>query len=208
MKVKWIDAGMPEIIIKEELYEVTDLPLTHVDSNSFLKDRNENEIKKRIEEIIEQEAPITEWLLIKRLINSFGILKAGTHIRKKMFDILDGMELNKSEEYDKTIYWKQTQRPTRYKRFRLPGSDEESARDVTNIPIIEISNAVYKVLVDEGSLKYDDLARLTALKLRYTRMGSNVKQSIKRAINMATKRYPIQVKDNIYCAFESDSMLK
>ena len=135
MKVKWIDAGMPEIIIKEELYEVTDLPLTRIDSSSFLKDRNENEIKKRIKRIIEQEAPITEWLLIKRLINSFGIQKAGTHIRKKMFDILDDMELNKNEEYDKTIYWKDSQRPTRYKRYRLPGGNEESARDVNNVPL-------------------------------------------------------------------------
>ncbi len=208
MKVKWIDIGKPDIIIKEEVYEVTSLDFTRVNVNDFLKEGNEEEIISRIRKVIDTEAPITEWLLIKRVINSFNIQKAGIHIRKKMFDILDQIDLNINEEYDMTIYWKDTQRIARYKTYRVPGYNEESIRDVTNVPIIEISNVVYKVLQEEGNLIFDDLARLTALKLGYTRMGSNVKKATKRGIEMALERYPIEKSGNFYCAYNDSNMLK
>lgn len=208
MKVKWIDVGEPEINIREEIYKVTSLPITQMDANSFLKDGNEKEIMKRIEAVIDCEAPITEWLLIKRVINSFGIMKAGIHVRKKMFNILDNMNLNSSEEYDQKIYWRSSQRPKRYKAYRLPNKSEEAARDVTNIPVTEISNVVYQVLIEEENLDYKELMRLSALRLGYTRMGTNVKLNMKRAITMAEERYPIEKKGNIYYAYKGRDMLK
>ena len=208
MKVNWIDIGKIDIVIKEKTYEVTKLPITKVDSNSFLKEGNEKEIEARILDVIEIEAPITEWLLIKRVINSFGVYKAGIHVRKKMFDILDGMDLKSTEEYDNKIYWKESIRPSRYKTFRVPGRSEESARDITNIAVSELSNCVYQVLVEEGELEYEELARLTALRLGYTRMGSNVRLGMKRAIEMAVDRYPIKKQGNIYRAYNSGNMLK
>lgn len=189
--MKWIDVKEPtkKRNVKKAVYEVAQLPQTEIDSNQFLKAENTKEIKKRILQVIEVEAPITEWLLIKRVINSFGIWKAGTNIRTKMFSILDTMHLNDMEDYDMHIYWRNDQIPKKYYTFRLFGDEEEACRDIINVPTIEISNAIYFILNEEGPMDYETLTRTTAAMLGYTRMGSNVVSQMKRGVKQAVKRF-------------------
>ncbi|MBR2066730.1 MAG: DUF3320 domain-containing protein [Solobacterium sp.] len=198
MKVKWIDMGAPKFSVKAKEYKVTDLPYTKVEASAFVRDENEKEIRKRIEKVIETEAPISEWLLIKRVINSFGIMKAGIHVRNKMFKILDNMELKTSDDYDKQIYWRNDQREARYKTYRI-AKQEEAIRDITQVPTCEIASAVYAICQEKNeSYSYDELARLTAQLLGYTRMGSNVKLAMKRGIAYAVSEYPLQKNGSNY----------
>ena len=202
MKMKIIDVGQPtfDIRVKEEVYQATNLSCTRVRSSDFLKNQDTREIVNRIERVIEQEAPIDEWLLIKRVINSFGIQKAGVHVRKKMFEILDQMALNVEEEFDNAIYWKDRQKPRKYRSYRVFGRDDESKRDVTHVPIREMANAVYAMIKENPGLDEESLARITAAKMGYTRMGSNVTQSLNRAIKMAVETYHIDKRNGHFYA--------
>ena len=201
-KVKWIKVEVQdprERKIKAQPYAVTKLPVTRTTSKLFLEMPNDEEIKKRIVAVIKEEAPITEWLLIKRVINSFGIQKAGVHIRTKMFDVLDNMKLKIEEEYDQQIYWRSSQVPQNYRIYRTFTNDDESHRDVTNVPIIEISNAIAETLEENERMDYESLVRETACKLGYTRLGKNVTQAMKRGVQMACERYPIKKDGSNYC---------
>ncbi len=199
--VKWIKLDTKNIgdrPIQKEVYHVTKLPITRMESNRFLEMPNENEIAERILKVIDEEAPITEWLLIKRVINSFGIQKAGVHIRTKMFDVLDNMNLKKIEEYDMPIYWRTSQIPANYKSYRVFSNDEESHRDITNVPICEIANAVADTLKENKQMDYESLVRESANKLGYTRLGKNVIVAMKRAVQQACEKYPVKKEGSIY----------
>ncbi|MCR5794517.1 MAG: DUF3320 domain-containing protein [Solobacterium sp.] len=176
---------MHKVISK--VYTVTDLPFTSVSSDAFVSGDHEKDIRKRIQQVIEEEAPITEWLLIKRVINSFNIWKAGTNIRTYMKKILDSMPLHTTQDPEQVIYWKRNQDKT-YSVFRLFGRDELACRDALQLPCAECANAVVYTANRQPGLTMDELVRQTALLMGYTRIGSNVGKKMNEAVRFALKK--------------------
>lgn len=172
--------------VKESIYTVTDLPFTSCGLQTFLEGSMDDEIRHRIRSVIKKEAPITEWLLIKRVINNFDIWKAGSNVRTLMVSILSDMGLRTTIENDTVVFWRRTQDPKTYNEYRLFGKDDLSCRDVTNVPVPEITNAMAAVLKKNGSMEYEELSRATAELLGYSRMGSNVKEAMRQAAEYGT----------------------
>lgn len=170
----------------QKIYTAADLPFTAVTSEEFLSGELTGEIRKRIQTVIRTEAPITEWLLIKRVINSFGIYKAGARIRPEMEAVLAGMKLNVRTDKTGSVYWKAKQNPDTWNEYRLFGDYDLTCRDVQYVPDAEIANAAAGT-AEKQVLEYKDLARQTAELLGYTRMGSNVTDGMKRGIDLAVK---------------------
>lgn len=183
--------------ISEKVYEAADLPFTEVSSADFLSGSSTAEIRKRIKAVINTEAPVTEWLLIKRVINSFGIYKAGSQIRPEMEAVISSMKLNCTQDGTGRVYWKPKQNPEAYSEYRIGGKYDVTCRDVQYICDIEIANAAASVL-EEEALDYAALAKKTALKLGYTRMGSNVTEGMKRGIACALKTKRIRRSGDTY----------
>ncbi len=178
-------------------YAICDLPFTSVSSDELLTGDFNAEIEKRIKAVIQTEAPIHEWLLIKRVINSFDLYKAGTRIKAHMDGILAGMKLNAVNDKSGKVFWKSKQKPADYNVYRLFGAYDQTCRDVLYVPDIEIANAAASIAAKE-SLAYEDLARQTAALLGYTRMGTNVVSGMKRGIAYAVKTKRIAVKSGKY----------
>lgn len=182
-----------------QVYSAADLPFTQCDSLDFVSGDYDREIAKRIVKVIREEAPITEWLLIKRVINSFGIYKAGSKIKAHMEKLLMNMRLNDTRDKTGTVYWKEKQKPSSYNVYRVFGAYDETVRDVQYVPDAEIANAAASVL-EEENLTYEDLARKTAFLLGYTRMGTNVTAGMKRGIECAVKMKKIRQQS---CEYEN-----
>ena len=170
-------------VVKKE-YVPAKLPYTPISSVNFIKQDNSREIEKRILKTIRDEAPITDKLVKKRVINSFDIMKAGKHVDAKMELVLAGMDLNCVKDKSTRIYWRNDQKPKKYAEYRIH-KNEETKRDVTWIASEEVANAVIAILEKEGVLPYEQLARKTALVFDYTRMGSNVTKAMKKGISKA-----------------------
>ncbi|MBR4162375.1 MAG: DUF3320 domain-containing protein [Solobacterium sp.] len=183
---------------KKKIYQVTDLPFTSVSSKDFLENPPVAEIKKRIQTVIKKEAPITEWLLIKRVINSFDIWRSGSSIKELMTDVLLSMPLAKTAEHNDSVYWKKQSDPASYNEYRIFGNDDLSCRDVMQVPEAELANALCAVLSEKGSLPYDELTRETAALMGYTKMGSNVKACMDNAVKYSVKHKKIQKKKELY----------
>lgn len=181
----------------QKIYSASDLPFLSLTSDELLSGQYDAEIESRIRRVIDTEAPITQWLLIKRVINSFDLYKAGSRIRVYMEELLGRMKLNDTRDRTGTVYWKNRQKPADYNIYRLFGSYDLTCRDVQYVPDAEIANAAASVCEKE-SLDYEGLSRKTAALLGYTRMGSNVTAGMKRGIDHAVKTKRLRIRSGKY----------
>jgi hypothetical protein len=94
------------------------------------------------------------------------------------------MDLNNTNQGDTTFYWKNGQNPDAFVEYRVSG-DGDQRRDVRDVPVQEIANAIYAVLYEQVSMGQDDLLRETANKLGYTRLGNNVLSALAMGIQYA-----------------------
>ncbi len=178
-------------MITIQTYEAADLPVTKIDSQNFTELVSIPEVKQRVKAVIATEAPITEWLLIKRVINSFQVYKSGSKIRPFMTEILKNMKLKVTEDETGSVYWSAKTNPKNYNRVRVFGSYEETCRDVTQVPTVEIANALLYVLRNQV-MEEDVLIRTAAQLLGYSRMGTNVREGMQRGLRLALKEKKIR----------------
>ena len=177
-----------------EQYQITKLPITYLSVdylvNPYYDYGATGEVRHRVLTVLEQESPICENLLTRRVIQSFSIARAGSRIQNYMSGIYRSLDLNYTTNSDGVkFYWKASQNPDTYTDFRA-NSEGENKRDAKEIPVQEASNAVCRALEEQFSLPKDDLVRAAANLMGINRIGSSVKTLFNRAIIWAenTKR--------------------
>ena len=150
---------------KQEIYRPVKLPAGPVSSSDFISGAYDDEILKRIRLTVSAEAPVSERLLIKRVINSFGIMKAGSQVRPVVDRCIAAAHMKQTQGSSGTVYWKKTQDPLNYMTFRLAASEAEK-RDVLDLADEETAAAVSAVIRGRSDVIYGDLARETAALLK------------------------------------------
>ena len=134
-------------------------------------------VRDKIQRIVSAEAPISLAMITRRLLQSYGIARAGSRIQTYLNTMLKNMDLKTTKQGDAVFYWKDGQDPKDYVGFRVSG-DGEQHRDALDVAVQEVANAVCVVLHEQISMERSDLIRETALKLGYTRIGSNVLSAV------------------------------
>lgn len=165
-------------------YAPVSLPMRAMTADEFVDPRRERSIKSSVEMVITYEAPISLPLLTKRILQSYGITRAGSRIQGHLNTVLRKMNLQTTAQEGVPFYWKMDQNPDSYVGFRING-DGDGRRDVRDVPVQEVANAIYAVLYEQISMGQDDLLRETANKLGYTRLGSNVLTALTSGIQYA-----------------------
>ena len=166
------------------MYTAAVLPVKFVSAEEFIVPKLVRSIQKKIETVIKTEAPVSVPMLTRRVVQSFGISRAGSRIQGYMDTVLRQMDLKMTQQDDVRFCWKQKQDPDAYVGFRVSG-EGDSKRDVRDVPVQEIANAIYTVLYEQVSMGQDDLLRETANKLGYTRLGNNVLVALAHGIQYA-----------------------
>ncbi len=159
-------------------------PAAVLSPEAFLEPRYEKTIRQRIEQVIKAEAPVSASLLTKRVVQSFGIARAGSRLQAHMAGLLGKMALNTTTDQEQTFYWRKNQEPEAWPGFRVNGTDEDH-RDVRELPIQEVSNAICTVLYEQISMPREDLLREAAKQLGYTRLGGNVLATLGKGLEYA-----------------------
>jgi hypothetical protein len=173
-------------------YKAAKLSVESVPAELFTEGAYEKGIRAKIQAVINAEAPISHALLTKRVVQSYGIARAGSRIQSHMNGILGKMKLKITTQGDMTFYWQKDQDPQVHIGYRVNGEGEHH-RDVRDVPVQEIANAVYVVLYEQVSMGLEDLLRETAGKLGYTRLGTNVLSAMELGIRYAQEQYGIAV---------------
>ena len=141
-------------------------------------------VRTAVDQVISQEAPISHALLAKRVVQGCGITRSGSRIQNRLSEILRDMAVLYTIQDDVPFYWRDDQDSREYLLFRTNGTGE-SKRDIREIPVQEVCNAVCAVLSEQVSMSHDDLIRETAGKFGYTRLGSNVTAVVALGIRYA-----------------------
>ncbi len=174
------------------LYSVTKLRQSEITGENLLQLRYVAGIRKKLEAVLEQEAPISEALLLRRVIQSYGITRAGSRLQNHLVGILRGMDLLTTTYEDRIYYWRPDQDPTVYGQFRI-SDGEENRREAKDVPVQEAANAVYYVLSEQIGMTREDLIRETAKLMGYARLGTNVTALFTAAIQYAEAKGRITV---------------
>ncbi|GGF42498.1 DUF3320 domain-containing protein [Echinicola rosea] len=153
-------------------------------SEEFLDYGNTFKIIGQLKEIVETEAPILKSLLGRRILEIWGISRMGGRLQVRFDQLIEAAKLkftiDNSEDY---CFWKENQDPEKYSDFRVYAEDG-TKRNADELPIVEVLNAVEKVLNQQISLPEMDLVRETAKVFGYARTGSIVLERMKLGISL------------------------
>lgn len=163
-------------------YVVAQLPYKPISAEAFVANPPAGEIVKRLGAIVQTEAPILEGLLVRRLLQSFGIARAGSRIQSLVQVYLRGLPCVRLRQGDSTVYFPKEMDPSSYPFYRI-GEEEVSHRDASELPWAEVSNAAQAVLRAQFGLPREDLIRETAKLLGYARVGSGVSQAMQMGVD-------------------------
>ena len=177
----------PKQALPAEVYRAAVLPADCWDAEKFLDDLSAARIGKKIRLAVEQEAPVSESVLTRRVLQSFGIARCGSRLQARMTAILRSLHLKTTVQAEQVFYWNDVQDPDTYPGLRADGENENS-RDAREVPVQEIVNALCCILYDQISMPKDDLIRETARLLGYARMGSNVAAAVEAGLAFAQEK--------------------
>lgn len=181
-------AGKPDIVApavsvqtSAPVYQAARLQVHPIDADSFNDPKHRPSILRAVSQVLEQEAPVREGLLIRRVAQGFGIARAGSRIQRHLAGLLESLNLPVTEQDGERFYWTAQQDPTSYSLYRTAGEGDDK-RDVRDLPRQEIANAAAAVLHSQVGLPADDLIRETARLLGYARTGPSVRPSIEAGL--------------------------
>lgn len=152
-------------------YRIAQLPMGAFPPDEYLMPERVPMLKQLLEQVLVVEAPISESMLMKRVLQSLGIARAGSRIQAHTADLLRRIQVQTTVQNDQRFYWGDGQDPIAYQEFRVSNA---GIRDAKDVPVQEVANAVYQVLNEQIGLPREDLIRETAKLLGYARSGSVV----------------------------------
>lgn len=182
---------------KAPVYQAAQLPAYPIDASLFTEPQYKQKVLKAISKVLDQEAPIREGLLIRRVSQAFGFSRAGSRIQAYLVSLLSAMDLPVTDQNGERFYWRKSQNPNSYTLYRIAGT-EDSKRDIRDLPCQEIANAAVAVLRSQIGLPADDLIRETARLLGYARIGTSVRPSIEAGLHYGLQKGLFQLPRSQY----------
>ena len=165
-------------------YRKAELKVRNSDIDTLVSGVLDSEINSRIKTILMVEAPISEPMLTRRLLQSFGITRSGARLQAKLTATYRTLDAIVTQSEGISFYWLPTSSPETYLQIR---TEDESGwhREIKDIPVEEIACAVCHTLREQFSLFTADLIVESAKLLGFTRPGAAAVKSINEAIKLA-----------------------
>ncbi|MDR1422870.1 MAG: DUF3320 domain-containing protein [Coriobacteriales bacterium] len=151
-------------------------------AEAFYLPENARIVMNQITEVIQQEAPISSALLTKRIINAWGMTRAGNRINSYMDDLCRRMGLPYTKTLKTVFYWNVGQDPKAYDLYRPPANGE-TRRTMDCICKEETAQAIKFVLENQVSLTREDLKREVYKLFGFSRMGQSMDVYINAGID-------------------------
>lgn len=111
----------------------------HLNSEDFYSPFSVRLLREQVGIILEKEAPITESLLLKRIVRVWGFQRTGEKINSILIKVLPKTYHSSPDE---KVYWINKDDRNTYDNFRIPSSGIEPARKLEEIPVDELKNAM------------------------------------------------------------------
>lgn len=168
-------------------YRPARLEVVSLSPDDFYSAHHETLVKAQIAQVIREEGPISRALLTRRVMQAWGITRAGARIERHFGSLLETMNVESTDGGGISYYWPDDASPERYGVYRV-SENEAERRSAEELPPEEVSNAVHDVLFVQGSSTLEDLVRETVKFLGYSRTGSALDKAVRLGIREAVRR--------------------
>lgn len=158
----------------------------NLDTDAILTGSHDEDLRERIRSVLAVEAPISESLLTKRILQGYGITRAGLRLQGKLSAIYASLQLEKTVCDGQIFYWSDAALPDTFRLIRKNG-DGVNRREIRDVAIEEAVNAICRVLIDQFTMMTGDLIAEAAGLLGFTRMGTVVEARMRSALTFAQK---------------------
>ena len=157
-------------------YAVVQLSVIEATPEAIISGALDDEIRERMLQTVETEAPILESLLYKRVINSMSLRKIGSRILPVFDRIASSLPVRITSDDGERVFHKENEeecfRPT----------PDSAVRYSYQIPAEEAVYCLQYILEKEGRIiTKSELSRLFKAELGYDRMGAQVDALFRKA---------------------------
>ncbi len=161
---------------KMKPYEEAKVSYVQTDKSLFRPE--DPKCREIIREIVRIEQPITESYLGKRLAKSLGYSYASTNVMKAIELATRSLYREKSVVDGEPCYWLEKKYADAYTFYR-----SGSPRSISEIPAVEVVNAVKEVIQEEFSLPKSRIPSVVAKKLGFGSVGSKISETVNNVLN-------------------------
>ncbi|WP_083676368.1 DUF3320 domain-containing protein [Paenibacillus sp. FSL H8-0548] len=144
-------------------------------------------ILEQMKQVIKEEGPISRSLLIKRVLQAWGISRMGAKLERHFEELLAKLNLQRTHTDGMLFLWPEDIEPEAYSGFRI-AANETDRRSAEELPAEELANVIKAVLLTQISLPQEDVVKQTVKQLGYARSGSALDKAARNGISCAIER--------------------
>lgn len=165
--------------IREE-YRVFEKDLSQITIDNFYDRQTKKLIKEAISEIVQVEGPISQPALIRTLINSTGLGRAGKNISEHLDKLVATADVKITRQSGVRFLWNHGSNPADYHTFRF-----QEQRNTEDICKYELKNAVCCLLQENGPMTKEEITKAMVSLLGYSRSSHRIEECAADAIKAA-----------------------
>ena len=144
--------------------------------------KNATKVKEQLTQIISVEQPVTNNYLYKRIATLWNMQRVTPRLQSLVDSLLQGFYLDPISDGKNNVYWIDKVVAFDYSYYRV-----DSKRDISDVPLIELMNAAIYAVEQQISIPREDLKKVVATLLGFSRKGSNVDLAADKAINQLVR---------------------
>lgn len=172
--------------IREE-YRVFEKDLSQITIDNFYDRQTKKLIKEAISEIVQVEGPISQPALIRTLINSTGLGRAGKNISEHLDKLVATADVKITRQSGVRFLWNHGSNPADYHTFRF-----REQRNTEDICKYELKNAVCCLLQENGPMTKEEITKAMVSLLGYSRSSHRIEECAEDAIKAARELKAIE----------------
>ena len=172
--------------IREE-YRVFEKDLSQITIDNFYDRRTKKLIKEAISEIVQVEGPISQPALIRTLINSTSLGRAGKNISEHLDKLVATADVKITRQSGVRFLWNHGSNPADYHTFRF-----REQRNTEDICKFELKNAVCCLLQENGPMTKEEITKAMVNLLGYSRSSHRIEECAADAIKAARELKAIE----------------
>jgi very-short-patch-repair endonuclease len=150
-------------------------------------------IREFLIEVVRDEGPISVSLAARRVAASWGFGRVSSKVVQRIRRLIPKGEVFFQNRATGAFLWSRELESASYVRFRVPDPSGNEVRQVGDIALEEIGNAIVYILEVNRSAPCDELVHETASLFGFERAGRIVSERIKMAIQVLAERGIVEV---------------
>ena len=168
--------------LREKVYKTAPLRASTAQPDIERVVRNAAKVKEQLTQIITVEQPVTNNYLYKRIATLWNMQRVTPRLQSLVDSLLPSFYMDPMSDGKNNVYWIDKVVAFDYSYYRV-----ESKRDISDVPVIELMNAALYAVEQQISIPREDLKKVVATLLGFSRKGSNVDLAAEKAINQLVR---------------------